>query len=51
MKSAAEAAVFFTIFGAATKLFSAASSKRQRRQGLQRKIWGPIQEDLLSILW
>jgi hypothetical protein len=32
---------YFTIFRAATKLFSAASSKRQRRQGLQRKIWGP----------
>jgi hypothetical protein len=26
--------------GAATKLFLAASSKRQRRQGLQRKVWG-----------
>jgi hypothetical protein len=27
-------------FGAATKLFPAASSKRQRRQGLRRKVWG-----------
>jgi hypothetical protein len=29
----------------------AASSKRQRCQGLQRKIWGSTQKDLLPILW
>jgi hypothetical protein len=32
---------YITIFRAATKLFPATSSKRQRRQGLWRKIWGP----------
>jgi hypothetical protein len=34
-----EATVFLASFGA-TKLFPAASSKRQRHQGLRRKVWG-----------
>jgi hypothetical protein len=33
-----EATIFLASFGTATKLSSAASSKRQRRQGLRRKV-------------
>jgi hypothetical protein len=51
MKSASEVTVHLTIFGATAKLFQAASSKGQRRQGLRRKIWGPAQKDILLILW
>jgi hypothetical protein len=47
--SAAEATVYLTILGAATKLLLTASSKRQRRQRLRRKISGSAQEDLLLI--
>jgi hypothetical protein len=50
-KPASEVTVHLTIFGAIAKLFQAASSKGQRRQGLRRKIWGSTQEDLLLILW
>jgi hypothetical protein len=39
-KPTSEVTIHLTIFGATTKLFQAASSKGQRRQGLRRKIWG-----------
>jgi hypothetical protein len=46
-----KATIFFTSFGAEAKLFSAASAKGQRRQGLWRKIWRSAKKDLLPILW
>src|SRR5688500_12756599 len=38
-------------FGATTKLLPAAGSKRQRRQGLRRKIWRSTKENILLVLW
>jgi hypothetical protein len=46
-----EATAHLTVFGIAAKLLQATSSKGQRRHGLQRKIWGSAQENLLLILW
>jgi hypothetical protein len=51
MRPAPEATTHLTVFGTAAKLLPATSSKRQRRQGLRRKIWGSAQENLLLILW
>jgi hypothetical protein len=46
-----EATTQLIVFRTATKLLRATSSKGPRRQGLQRKIWGPAHEILLLILW
>ena len=43
--------MFLTGFGATAKLLPAASSKRQRRQGLRRKIWRSTKENILLVLW
>jgi hypothetical protein len=47
----AKATVLLASFGAAAKLFPAASAKGQRRQGLRGKIWGSTKKNLLLILW
>ena len=51
MESIAKATILLASFGAAAKLFSAASAKGQRRQGLRGKIWGSAKKNLLPILW
>jgi hypothetical protein len=51
MKPVSEATTQLTVFGTVAKLLQATSFKGQRRQGLQRKIWGSAQKNLLFILW
>jgi hypothetical protein len=43
--------MFLTGFGAIARLLPTTSSKRQRRQGLRRKIWRSTEKNLLLILW
>ena len=43
--------MLLTGFGAIAKLLPTTSSKRQRRQGLRRKIWRSTEKNLLLILW